>query len=340
MNDLSYLYGEPDLTCLFKQFPTDFQVTEVLPFTPSGEGEHLWIELEKTGENTMWAADQLARCLKVSSRQVSFAGLKDRQGVTRQWFSIQYPISSQPDFTQLPNSLKVIRYHRNLRKLRRGALSGNQFKIKLRQVSDVELFIHRIRLLEKGVPNYFGPQRFGHGAGNLQKAEQMFAGKRIKNRDKRSLYISAARSVVFNHFVSARIRGGLAHQILAGDCMILSGSHSYFIAHEVDDELKQRFVLGDIQLSGPLVGAGKLPCEDEAFLFETEQLELNRHWLNGLERVGLKQERRPLLVVPKELSWQIEGDSITLSFYLPAGSYATSVIRELACYSSVYQGDA
>ncbi|CAG9000511.1 MAG: tRNA pseudouridine synthase D [Candidatus Celerinatantimonas neptuna] len=340
MSDLAYLYGEPDVTCFFKQFFADFQVTEILPFTPCGEGEHLWIELEKTGENTMWAAEQLARCLKVSPRQVSFAGLKDRQGITRQWFSIQYPISSQPDLTRLPETLKVLQCHRNLRKLRRGALSGNHFTMKLRHVNNIESLTHRIDSIKKGVPNYFGPQRFGHDGSNLQKAEQMFAGKRIKNRDKRSLYISAARSFVFNQLVSARIRSGLAHQILSGDCMILSGSHSYFIAHEVDDELRQRLAQRDIRLSGPLVGAGKLPSEDEAYQFEMKQLEENSHWLIGLERVGLKQERRPLLVVPEELSWQIEGDSVNLSFYLPAGSYATSVIRELACFSSVYQGDA
>ncbi|MFM2485772.1 tRNA pseudouridine(13) synthase TruD [Celerinatantimonas yamalensis] len=336
-NELAWLHGQPTVNCLFKQQLDDFQVTEILPFSADGHGEHVLVEIEKSGENTQWAAAQLARCLNVSVKQVSYAGLKDRQGITRQWFSVQLPFSKSLNWQKLPASLRVLQAHRHSKKLRRGALSGNQFNICLRQISDKDEAQRRLALIRQfGVPNYFGAQRFGHEGNNLLKAQQMFAGKRIQDREKRGLYLSAARSLLFNQTVSGRIDAGLDKQLIVGDCLMLAGSRSFFVAETITEELNERLANGDIQLSGPLVGDAQLPSQAAALAFESEQLSAYQSWWQGLAKAGLRQERRPLLVRPEQFSWQwLDDCTLQLSFILPSGCYATSVIRELANIQSI-----
>ncbi|MFM2480212.1 tRNA pseudouridine(13) synthase TruD [Celerinatantimonas sp. YJH-8] len=332
MTELAYLSATPVVTALFKQQVEDFQVVEVLPFSPSGEGEHWLLEIEKRGENTVWVAEQLARLFKVAVGVVSYAGLKDRQGITRQWFSVQQPKNDPiPDFKSLPKSLAVLQISRHNRKLRRGALSHNEFSIRLRQVSDIAALEQRLQWLSQhGVPNYFGPQRFGHHGQNLEQARAMFAGKRIKNKSKRSLYLSAARSFVFNQLVSARINAGLADTLMTGDCLMLQGKHSFFVADPITDEITKRLAEGDVQISAPLVGDGDLTCSKEALSFEKQQLEPYADWVDGLAKARLSQERRPLLVRPMQLQWQTESENnMWMHFNLPPGCYATSILREL-----------
>ncbi|CAG9295978.1 tRNA pseudouridine(13) synthase TruD [Celerinatantimonas diazotrophica] len=334
LDSLAYFHGEPATTAAFKVEPEDFQVTEILPFAPSGQGEHVFIQLQKRGENTLWAANALAQSLKVSPKLVSFAGLKDRQGVTSQWFSIQLPVSSKvsPASLALPSSLKVLQTVRHHKKLRRGVLKGNQFVITLKNISSVEALLERLDLIRnRGVPNYFGAQRFGHGGNNLTKAAQMFAGKRIKDREKRGLYLSAARSMLFNQVTSARFQNQLQQTLMVGDCVLLRGSHSFFVVEAIDDMLRARLKSGDIQISAPLFGDGDLSSSGTAREFEQAQLAAYPEFCEGLVRARLKQERRAILVFPEQIQWRvIDSSTLQLEFFLPAGCYATSVIRELA----------
>ena len=333
LDTLTWAYGKPLSQADFKSQLADFKVVEQLGFTPSGQGEHLFVELEKQGENTQWASSQLAKALGVSPQAVSYAGLKDRYGMTRQWFSIQYPLHQSPRFRQLPSSLRVLQVERHHRKLRRGALQGNHFVIHLRELSNIDDAIERVQMItQQGVPNYFGPQRFGHQGQNLQKAEQLFAGKRVKDRQKRGLYLSAARSMLFNQVVSARLKSQLAHHILEGDCLMLAGSHSFFTVETVDESLCSRLAARDILLSAPLVGEGELASRAQAAQFEIAQLEPYSKWCKGLAKARLKQDRRPLWLYPSQLKWQQEGTDLVLEFFLPAGSYATSLLRELVHY--------
>lgn len=327
----SYLHGKPQQTARFKQQPEDFVVIEDMGFEPDGAGEHILVYVRKRGENTAWVAGLLAKAAGVQRSAVTWGGLKDRNAVTEQWFGIHVPGKEEPDLSSVEGeTIQILKRSRHSRKLRTGTLKGNSFTILLREVAQTpELEARLAAIGERGVPNYFGDQRFGRGGNNLEAAESMFQGKRIKDRDKRSLFLSAARSYLFNHLVSERLAAGLSETLLAGDCLMLAGTHSFFSEQEVSDELQQRLASGDLQLSAPLWGRGRQGAQADALAFETEKLAAFDSWKNGLEGAGMNQERRPLLLKPKEWQWSWLPDGLQLSFWLPAGCYATSVIREL-----------
>ncbi|MGL5949162.1 MAG: tRNA pseudouridine(13) synthase TruD [Aeromonas sp.] len=331
MMELNYLHGAPTATATLKAAATDFVVTEDLGFAPCGEGEHIFVRVRKTGENTAWVAERLAEAAGVAKNAVTWAGLKDRHAVTEQWFGIHLPGKAEPDLSVVASdSIQILEAKRHNRKLRVGYLKGNHFTLRLTGISDTTGVEARLAAIAaQGVPNYFGEQRFGRGGNNLDAAQAMFAGKRIKDRNKRSLYLSAARSHLFNAVVSARVAQGLAHSLLAGDCLMLSGSHSIFSEAEVSDELSARLASGDVQLTAPLWGRGRSSVQGAAAEFEQGVLAPLADWCEGLEKAGLELDRRPLLLKPEGMSWQLDGDSLTVAFFLPAGAFATSVVREV-----------
>lgn len=332
----NYVHGSPGVSGVLRCCLEDFQVDEVLGFEPDGQGEHFLLHIRKRNTNTEWLARQLARFVDVKPMDVSFAGLKDRNAVTTQWFSVRVPGLSEPDWSQFDtNDYQVIQAQRHGRKLRRGALQGNRFSIVVREIKgDITQLEHRLQLIEQhGVPNYFGEQRFGHDGDNLEMANMMLTeGKKVKNRQKRSIYISAARSFLFNKVCSARVAAENWDKAINGDAMILAGSQSFFVADTVDDEILKRVTENDIVPSGPLWGRGPLPTTAEARQLEENVLSGYADWLTGLEQLGLKQERRALKLTVKELQWKLSEAELELSFMLPAGSYATSVLREVVSY--------
>lgn len=331
VNQLNYLHGKPQSSGILKQQADDFCVDEVLPFEFSGDGEHMMVKVEKTGENTSWVVKMLAEACQVSPKVISYAGLKDRHAVTTQWFSIQLPGKPNIELPeQLGEGVKVLAIKRHNRKLKRGALSGNNFRIRLRNVSDMQDAIARAEsVAQAGVPNYFGAQRFGRGASNIDSALAMFAGQRVKNRDKRSIYLSAARSLVFNRAVSERIAQQHFSEVLTGDVMKFASSNAYFVAEQVDADILARFQQGEIELSAPMVGKGELASLGDALAFETSVLETYPEIISGLSEAGLKMERRALALKPCEFSAKADGNDLVLSFYLSAGNYATSILREI-----------
>ncbi|MBL1277223.1 MAG: tRNA pseudouridine(13) synthase TruD [Ectothiorhodospiraceae bacterium] len=330
--------GIPESSGLMRTCPEDFRVDEELGFEADGEGEHLLVHLRKRNRNTDQIARQLARHAGVRARDVSYCGLKDRIAVTTQWFSIWLPGKPDPDWSALQDDVQILTQARHRRKLPRGALRANHFTIVLRDVEcDREAMEQRlVTVLEKGVPNYFGEQRFGRGGSNLQSAQIMFEGRRVKDRHLRGLYLSAARSFLFNEVLAARIVDESWNQVLLGEALMLTGSRSYFIAEALDDEIKRRHAESDVQPSGPLWGRGALPSQQEAQALEIKTLAEQAGFREGLEKAGLKQERRALCLSVNDLQWQwMEDDkAIQLRFSLPSGCYATSVLRELFCIRS------
>ncbi|GAA4498737.1 tRNA pseudouridine(13) synthase TruD [Pseudaeromonas paramecii] len=326
-----YLHGQPTQSARLKAEPADFQVFEDLGFEPDGTGEHLMVRIRKTGENTAWVAKLLAQAADVPRASITWAGLKDRHAVTEQWFGIHLPGKPDPDLSVIENEqIQILSMARHSRKMRVGALKGNHFQLLLRDLSVSDALESRLQAIAaQGVPNYFGSQRFGRNGNNLEGAQSMFDGRRIKDRDKRSIFLSAARSYLFNLVVSARLEAGLAQRLLAGDCLMLAGTHSFFAEEEASDALAERLAQGDLQLSAPLWGRGRSPALAEALAFETQALAGQESWQAGLEAAGLKQERRPLLLQPKGLQWQWAPEGLQLNFWLPAGTYATSLVREL-----------
>lgn len=315
----------------------DFQVDEIQQFSPSGSGEHVWLKIKKSGENTDWVAKALAQIAEVPRKEVSYAGMKDRNAITTQWFSVQMPGREAPSWQKALlekglDSVEVLEEHRHDRKLKRGALKGNQFKLIIREFQgskeELEESIQRIKT--QGVPNYYGAQRFGHKGFNISKAEQWFSGEfKVKDRNKRSIYLSAARSWIFNHILSSRVADGSWNQAITGDVFMLSGSNSSF-SQEIDDEITRRIDSHDIHPSGALWGRGRLATQHDIQKLEESISNKFSVLCNGLEVNGLKQERRALRLSVKDIEYQIlESQAVQLSFSLPQGTYATTVLAEI-----------
>jgi tRNA pseudouridine13 synthase len=340
---LDYAYGQPEFSGVLRQSPADFFVEEVLGFELAGEGEHVFLSIEKTGLNTGQVAERLARLAKVAARQVSFAGMKDRHAVTRQWFSVHLPGKSEPDW-QLLNSaeLKVLNVSRHLRKLRRGVHKGNRFVIAITDLKAADFRTAQLQLEERiatigqqGVPNYFGEQRFGHDGNNLHKARQWFAGSFSPKRFQRGIYLSAARAQLFNTVLARRVAEQSWNRLGSGELLLLNGSNSVF-AQGNQQGLEQRLAAGDIHLTGPMYGKpGGLQCEQAAAALEQQVLLAEPALLAGLEKHGLKAERRSLRFIPGSLGYQLDGDRLQLEFMLPRGCYATALLRECIHYTVI-----
>lgn len=343
---LNYLFGQPKSTGLLRDTINDFKVFEQLPFSPCGEGEHLFIHIRKTGANTVYVARELAKYFAVKENLVSYAGLKDRFAVTEQWFGVHVPGKQQFDLSDLNiEGVAVLSFARHNKKLRIGALSGNRFELTLKQVSDVDDFSRRWHaVVEHGVPNYFGEQRFGINGGNILRAQELFAGKKVKDKKKRGMYLSAARSLIFNHIVSARIEQNKFEQLFAGDVLMLAGTQSVFLAKEIDQTLSARLQEQDVDITAPMWGAGELMTTADAVEFEQQVSAEFDDFCSGLPRFGLKQERRKIRLTIAEPEITTSGDTVSVSFILPAGCYATTVLRELIDYTDmterVVKGDS
>ena len=332
---LSYLHGKPQASGVLRSCPEDFIVEEFLPFEPSGDGEHVFLQIQKKGLNTQFVADELSKFSGEHPKNISYAGLKDKHAVTTQWFCVRMPGKPMLDWHQMNSeALTVVTVTKHIKKLKTGALLGNRFRLTLRDVTHIETLQERFEALcQRGVPNYFGEQRFGHGGQNLERAQEMFDGKRIKNRKQRSLYLSSVRSYLFNQTVQTRINQHKTFP-LAGDIAMLKGTRSFFYVDSWDDQLQRRLQERDIVLSAPLWGRGTLESTDEARHLEEQVAEQWAWMASGLEQAGLEQERRPLLLYPEQpkLELDIQANKMMIEFTLPAGCFATSVLRELIDY--------
>lgn len=314
-----------------RSVPEDFIVREILPFEPSGSGEHAFLLLEKKGENTEYVARQLARIAGVRQRDIGVAGLKDRHAVTTQWFSVWLPGQADPDWEALESdTIHIKQCVRHARKLKRGALAGNSFEITVRDwMGDAAVTEAKLELIKaQGLPNYFGEQRFGQQGQNVTKALALFKGERCK-REQRSIYLSAARSYLFNRILARRILVNNWHQAIAGDILSFDDSHSYFHAAEIDDAIKRRINAGELHPTGALWGKGSPEVTHEALALERDELKDCDELTLGLVASGLEMNRRALRVFAKDLQWQFSDQQLQLRFTLPAGSYATALLREI-----------
>jgi tRNA pseudouridine13 synthase len=315
--------------------PRDFRVDEIALLEPSGDGAHLWLRLEKQGANTEWVARQLAQKSGCAARDVGYAGMKDRDAVTTQWFSIPCPVTGAMDWArwEIPG-VTIITAARHTRKLKRGALGGNRFLILVRQLEgDAAALQSRLSsVAAHGVPNYFGPQRFGHRGLNLERGARLLAGEQTRRRlprHKRSIYISAVRSFLFNQVLAARVTAGNWNRIVDGETASLDGSRSVFSCTLPDESLARRCQEFDIHPSGPLPGTDGSPPQADALSIEREVLGEYPALVDGLKGAGVAAARRSLRLPVRELNWRVGEGSLELSFSLPPGGYATSVLREL-----------
>lgn len=311
--DFPRAYGEPPVTALFKAEPEDFYVEEQLGYEPSGSGEHLYLFIEKRDRNTQSVAEQLAAAAGIALQDVAYAGLKDRRAVTRQWFSLYLPKRAELPVSE-GDGFRVLNRGRHSQKLRRGDHGSNLFRIVLKQVQgDSALLQQRLQhVQEQGVPNYFGEQRFGKGASNLQQMERFLAQHKGKQRGFQDrLRVSAMRSWLFNQVLAERVRQG-------NWCRALDG----------EGEATGPLSTGPLS-TGPLWGRGRPLSQGAVRELEQGVLQAYGPWCDFLEHCGLQQERRALQLLPQAFSAEQQADQLHLQFALPAGTYATAVLREV-----------
>ena len=333
-DQLTWLHGRPKSQGLLKANPEDFLVVEDLGFAPDGEGEHLLVRILKSGCNTRFVADALAKFLKVPAREVSFAGQKDKHAVTEQWLCARLPGKEMPDMSKFQlEGCQVLEFARHKRKLRLGALKGNRFTLVLREISDRSDVEARLQAIaEKGVPNYFGAQRFGINGSNLHGALRWAeSGGPVRDRNKRSFWLSAARSALFNQQVSVRLKKPDFNQVVDGDALQLAGRGSWFVATDAEmPDLQSRVDARDLMITASLPGSGEWGSQRAALAFEQQTLADETLLQSLLVREKVEAARRAMLLYPQQLCWEWCDDvTVKVKFWLPAGSFATSVVREL-----------
>ncbi|WP_290650241.1 tRNA pseudouridine(13) synthase TruD [Aquisalimonas sp.] len=328
---LPFAYGRPPIAAAVRQQPEDFRVMEDLGVAPDGAGEHIWVHVRKTGWNTADVGQWLARALGRSPRDVTWAGLKDRHAVAEQWFGVHRPGGGGiPELPTPPEGIAILATQRHGRKLRTGMLQGNRFRLTLREVEGPleELGGRLLRIAHRGVPNYFGGQRFGHGGGNLSGAWRLLDGMPVRNRQRRGLFLSAARAFMFNQVLAARVRPGLWDAVIAGDLMTFTSSASLFPAAELAPG-DARVPAADVHPSGPLPGRGGWQPEADAGALEAETLAPWQAQQQALARLGVDAARRALRLPVRELAWDWPAHGVLrIGFWLPAGAFATAVLRE------------
>ena len=325
-----YAHGGPPAAGLIRSDPGDFVVEERLGFEPDGGTGHWLLLVEKQDANTLYVAKCLARLAGVPAGDIGFAGLKDRRAVARQWFTVPARKGVASVEGHEGDGFRVLAAHPHSRKLRRGALAANRFVLKLRELTgDLQGMVARLQVVAAvGTPNYFGPQRFGRDGANLQRVgEWLDSGELPRDRANRGFLLSAARSLAFNAVLGRRVADGSWNRLLPGEIANLDGSSSVFRVAEPDLELERRCREGDIHPSGPLCGEGGMQPAGEAAARELAALEPLAPLPQILAGV-VAGERRALVLRPAELAWQLDGNVLGLSFELPRGAFATTLLRE------------
>jgi tRNA pseudouridine13 synthase len=315
--------------------PEDFKVFEILGFEASGAGPHALLTVRKRGANTEWVARELARAAGCKPFEVGFAGLKDRNAVTTQAFTVPRGKRAAEEFIGVAgDGYEVLAAGAHQRKLPRGALEGNRFEITVRELRcDGAVLRERLDAIARGgVPNYFGPQRFGREAGNLaevMRAAERPSGGRGSGRSDEGFLLSAARSVIFNAILAARVGQGSWNRLLAGDVANLDGRGSVFAVPALDAELERRCAGIDIHPTAPLWGEGEALSAGEVRSLEESVAAQFPEALAVIRGARMNAERRALRMRVRDLEHEYDHDVLHLRFALPAGSFATAVLREL-----------
>jgi len=315
---------QPSVT--FKLEPEDFQVFELMDVEPLGEGEHIWLDVLKKEKNTQDLARDLARHFNVAKNAVAYSGLKDKNAVTRQWFSVHIPGKTDPSLPVFRNVdfLKKVRHNK---KLKTGVHQGNRFVIRLRDVSDLSVLEKNLaRVKAQGFPNYFGHQRFGFDRGNLEKAQEwLITGKRPRQRFLEGMYLSALRSYIFNIALSGRVESQRWNVLTDGEIAQDDWSKSGVVVKDENKQnLDQQCLEGDVNPAINLFDGRQILPEPLAALAEQD-------WFEKFKKNRFSPEQRALRIMPRDVSWhQIEDTKdIDLTFELPTGSYATSLLKEV-----------
>lgn len=326
--------SKPATTLKIRTYPADFFVEERLGFELSGRGEHVFLCIEKTGQTTIEVAKQIARFAGVDVQAIGYAGLKDRNAVTRQWFSVWLPKHNKVDWEQLSkDSLKIIDCNRHSKKLKRGANRSNCFQIILRDlIVDKAALEDRLQWIgQHGVPNYFGPQRFGRTGNNVQQALAWLNGSgRKPGRFLKGMYLSSIRSFLFNKVLAHRVKLGNWDKGVAGDNYIFNGSNACFQSLSLNNDLLERVESGVIHPALMLFGVGEFNNNGIAYDIEQGVFQLYPSLCHFISEKKIKKDWRASRLLVSNLTWiWHDYNCLQLNFELPSGAFATSVLSEL-----------
>ena len=329
MQEPLYPYGPVVASAVLKSRPGDFEVSEELGFEPAGEGEHLFLLVEKSGLSTRELIGCIARDYSLDPKFIGYSGLKDKHALTRQWLSLKLPGKSPAYGLIEGNGYQVLKQARHTRKLRPGSHSHNSFKVRLRDVVD---FSEQTReqldaIAGRGFANYFGTQRFGRRQDNVKQALVELPRRRLK-RSRRSLLISALRSYLFNRVLAQRIHLGHWDMPLDGDVFMLRGTHSIF-TDTLDDALVDRYRMLDIASTGSLYGAGQNLLGREPRAIEAQVYTACEEITGCLDQQGAKLQMRALRAVVDQFSYEYDAanQSLRLKADLPSGCYMTTLLE-------------
>ena len=337
-HELARAFGVPPAAGSLRCKPEDFRVEEELGFEPADAGPHYWLLVRKSGCTTPFTARILADRYASPLREIGFSGLKDRHAITTQWFSVPArPGVPEPKSGEVAGSVRIVRVSRGRRKLRRGVHAGNRFIIVVRGLrGDRTALADRVRLVAReGAPNYFGKQRFGRDSNNVVAAARMLgrSGGR-RSRTMRGMYLSAARSLLFNRVLHRRVRSGQWNTWVRGDAILIAGRRRALApgADPREEGTSSEWVAAcRAHPTGPLWGRDSSgEVSDEAIRHEWLALSGCEGWQAGLEAAGVAPARRALRVIPSDLGLvELPGGGVEIRFALPRGSYATAVMREI-----------
>lgn len=341
---------------VLRQTEDDFRVEELLAYEPAGEGDHVFVHIEKRGLTTPAAADIMARALGVDARDVGWAGMKDKRAVTRQTLSFPPPCTPEAVVALELAGITVLSAARHRHKLRTGHLHGNRFVLRIRDTEvDGDAATERARAIlarldaPPGSPNWFGEQRFGMAGDNADVGRALILkqplprGMRPPRGRQRRLYISALQSQLFNEYLRERMDQGLLGRVLSGDLLQKVASGGVFASEDpVVDQA--RLDAGEVVPTGPMFGHKMMLPPEHSDAGQRERALLEAHGLSldtfgGMGKLATGTRRALAVRLGGASATRLDDRAIELCFELPKGSYATAVMREVVKTAAFIPGE-
>ncbi len=321
----------PGIGGTIKAQPEHFMVEEILPYAACGQGEHVYLTFRRSGWNTADAARSIQKCLGLNRSDVGWGGRKDKTAVVVQTLSLRCGVHRalseiRNALSDLPFELLAIDRHRN--KIKTGHVAANRFTVVVSQPEPAALpraLSIADRLKQTGVPNFYGPQRFGHGLQNVNRGFALFSAGKKGRKD--PFMVSVVQSALFNIWLKQRMQAGRFQKILAGDIAKKSDTGGMFMVDD-PDEAARRFSAGEIIYTGPIYGFKMKPAADTAGEQEAALLDRFNLTAEDFRHMRAPGTRRQAILDLRNLEIDTVEPGIRFSFTLPSGAYATTVLRE------------
>ncbi len=323
----------PGIGGRIKAEPDHFVVEEILPYAPCGTGEHLYVTFKRSGYNTVDAAQLIQRRLDLKKTDMGWGGRKDKHAVAIQTISLR--ISEKialgeirEKLEDLPFEILTLKRHRN--KIKIGHVAGNRFAIVVSspEPNALERAVAISDCIKKiGVPNFYGPQRFGIGFRNIDTAWSLFFNNKNKRSRKNPFMVSVMQSALFNIWLKNRMETRDHMNLVEGDIVKKTDTGGMFTIEDMAVESK-RFENKEIVYTGPIFGFKMMAPKNRAGQLESDLLKNFNITPDDFRKFRAPGSRRPALLIFNSLEIEPHPQGIEFRFTLPSGAYATTVMRE------------